>query len=92
MSEILIVGTGAMACLFAARLASHVKVTLLGTWTEGLQALERNGVRLIESDGTEGVFPVEATSDPAECSICTGTRQVLADIASGRSACDLPGG
>ena len=51
--RILIVGTGAMACFFAARLAPHVDVTLLGTWEAGIKALQEHGVRLVEKDGSE---------------------------------------
>jgi len=68
MSEpLLIVGTGALACLFAARLAAvGTKVTLLGTWPEGLEALRTHGVR-VKDDGEERAYPVQATADPAEC-------------------------
>ncbi|NIS82545.1 MAG: 2-dehydropantoate 2-reductase [Anaerolineales bacterium] len=65
--KVLIVGTGALACLFAARLASHTHVTLLGSWPEGLAALRRDGVRLVDADGSEKTFPVRATNDPADC-------------------------
>ncbi len=64
---ILIAGTGALACYFAARLAPHVEVTLLGTWEQGLAALNENGVRLTTADGEECVFTVRATNDPADC-------------------------
>jgi 2-dehydropantoate 2-reductase len=64
---VLIVGTGAMACLFAARLAAAgVQVTMLGTWVEGLEALRLHGVRLVEADGQDRVLPVRAGSEPAE--------------------------
>lgn len=66
-SDIVIAGTGAMACLFGARLAPFAKVVLLGTWPEGLDALRRNGIRLVEMDGTEKAYPVTATNDPAIC-------------------------
>jgi len=47
VSEILIVGTGAMALLFGGRLAaSGVKVTLLGTWKEGIRAIREKGIRI----------------------------------------------
>ena len=40
MNNILIVGTGALATLFAARLAqAGHPITMLGTWKEGLEAL-----------------------------------------------------
>ena len=65
--SLLIAGTGAMACLFAARLAeSGVRVTLLGSWPEGLVALQTHGVRLKGADGSEQAFPVDATADPAD--------------------------
>lgn len=64
LQEALIVGTGAMATLFAARLASAgVSVTLLGSWREGLAALRTRGAQL---EGG-GVFPVHVADDPAEC-------------------------
>ena len=66
--SLLIIGTGALACLFAARLAdAGVRVTLLGTWPEGLKALRQHGVRLVEADGRERAFPVRAIADPAGC-------------------------
>lgn len=66
--DILIVGTGALATLFAARLtrAGH-GVTLLGTWQEGLNALNQGGARLVDISGNEQAFSVRATADPAEC-------------------------
>jgi 2-dehydropantoate 2-reductase len=73
--DILIVGTGALATLFAARLAlAGHGITLLGTWQGGLNALHQNGARLMEADGTEQRFPVRATNDPLEC---RGAKQAL---------------
>ena len=46
--NILIVGTGALATLFAAKLSSSgVDVTMLGSWDEGITALNKNGARLL---------------------------------------------
>src|SRR5688572_6440453 len=66
---VLILGTGALAILFAARLsAKGTPVTLLGTWKEGLAALQRDGARLLlEDKGGELVAPVHTTHDPAAC-------------------------
>jgi 2-dehydropantoate 2-reductase len=65
--HILIVGTGAMACLFAARLAAvGVKVTMLGSWQEGLTALAEHGVRLVELDGRETNYPVQVSCQADE--------------------------
>ncbi len=65
---ILIVGTGALASLFAARLArAGHSITMLGSWKAGLEALQKDGVRLLDSAGNEHRFLVQATSDPREC-------------------------
>jgi 2-dehydropantoate 2-reductase len=53
MDELLIVGTGAMASLFASRLSGIAGVKLLGTWQEGLDAIEAEGIRVLELDGSE---------------------------------------
>jgi 2-dehydropantoate 2-reductase len=67
--SILIVGTGAMACLFASRLsAAGVRVTMLGTWSEGLRALRSGGVRVVDGAGGEEAFAVEVASSPSDCS------------------------
>lgn len=62
-----IVGTGALACLFAARLAPHTAITMLGTWQEGLEAIRKSGVRLTSPDGPAEPVQVHVTSDPLEC-------------------------
>ena len=62
---ILIVGTGAMGCLFAARLAAiGQSVCMLGSWPTGLQALQNGGVRIVGADGQEQVYPVQVIEDP----------------------------
>lgn len=68
MNNTLIAGTGALATLFAARLvqAGH-RVTMLGTWKAGLEALSAQGARLADANGNEHRFDVKATSDPREC-------------------------
>lgn len=66
--SLLIVGVGALASLFGARLAAAgFHVTMLGSWPEGLAALREQGVRLVEADGSEQAHPVRAVADPAEC-------------------------
>jgi 2-dehydropantoate 2-reductase len=65
---ILVVGTGAMASLFAARFAANgLKVRMLGTWVESITALNMYGVRFIDENGQEYLYPVEATDDPEKC-------------------------
>jgi 2-dehydropantoate 2-reductase len=65
--NILIVGTGALATLFAARLAqAGNQITMLGTWKAGLDALCEYGARLVDAEGKEHRFEVHATSEPRE--------------------------
>lgn len=59
--RLLILGTGAMACWFGARLAPQVEVTLAGRWPEGLAALRRDGV-VLEQDGRRARHVVRVAS------------------------------
>jgi 2-dehydropantoate 2-reductase len=63
-SELLIVGSGAIATLFAARLSAvGVKITMLGSWQAGLAALRKNGVRLDDLESQT----VQVTDNPVDC-------------------------
>jgi len=65
--ELLIVGTGALGSLFAARLAqAGHHVTMLGTWREGLDAIRNNGLRFIDPDGNEQTFKIQVTDTPQQ--------------------------
>jgi 2-dehydropantoate 2-reductase len=63
--SILLVGTGALATLFAARLseAGHA-VSMLGTWKDGLHALQKDGARMMDANGNEKSYQVHATDNP----------------------------
>jgi len=62
--SILVVGTGAMACLFAARLsAASIPVFVLGTWEEGLDALRQNGAILSDENNREQAYPVQVVQE-----------------------------
>jgi len=62
--DLLIVGSGALATLFAARLsAAGVNVTMLASWQAGLAALRNSGARLDGGDSQT----VQATDNPADC-------------------------
>jgi len=93
LSEILIVGTGALACLFAAHLsAAGVQVGMLGSWREALEALRGNGVCLVDEDGKEDCFPVQVYD--AEASQLPPTKLALVLVKSwqtGRAAQQLTG-
>ena len=65
-TSILILGTGALASLFAARLArAGVSVTMLGSWPEAIAAIRRDGVCLVEDD-REDCHPVRVATDPED--------------------------
>lgn len=75
MNNILIVGTGALATLFAARLAqAGYRITMLGAWKAGVNALRQDGARLMDADGIEHQFEVQVVDDPRACS---GIKQAL---------------
>lgn len=81
---VLLVGTGAMASLFAALLSGKgLKVRMLGTWTENIKALNDNGVRFVDQEGEEAIFPVEATNDPLKCA---GSRLAIVLVKSYQTA------
>ena len=68
MKNILIVGTGALATLFAARLSqAGNQVAMLGTWKAGLDALRKDGAQVVDADGIEHQFEVQATDNPRDC-------------------------
>jgi 2-dehydropantoate 2-reductase len=95
---LLIVGTGALACLFAARLAgSGVPVAMLGTWPEGLDALRRYGVRLVDVQGQERAYAVQALASPGECASARYALVLVKSWGTDRAArylaeCLAPGG
>ena len=87
---VLIVGTGALASFFAARLAAAgSSVTMLGTWTEGLAALQARGVSLVDADGVEHCFPVRATADPAACRPASHALVLIKSWQTSRAAAQL---
>jgi len=52
-------GTGALSCLFAARLSGVAQVTVIGTWAEAIGAIRKRGILLDNSVESRAV-PVEA--------------------------------
>jgi len=77
---ILVVGTGAMATLFAARLglAGHA-VTMLGSWPEALAALRADGARIVDEHGHERRVKVAVSDAPRDC---RGARNALVLVKS----------
>ena len=67
-TRILIRGTGALATLFAWRLANAgYDVTMLGSWQLGLSALRDRGARLVDAHGNERALSVRVAEHPDEC-------------------------
>ena len=65
---VLILGSGALATLFAARLTrSGTPVSMLAGWPEGRRALALTGATLVEADGSEHSWPVGISDDPRDC-------------------------
>ncbi len=83
-SPLLIVGTGALATLFAVRLsAAGEAVVMLGTWPEGVDALRRHGARLASVNGKTQAYPVRVVTHPAEVG---GVRHALVLVKSWQTA------
>ena len=51
MMRVAVLGTGALGCVFAARLAASAEVWVLGTWGDAVAAIGTRGVRIHENDG-----------------------------------------
>jgi 2-dehydropantoate 2-reductase len=67
MSSVLVVGGGAMGCLFAAELAeAGNKVTVLDSAAPVVAAIGERGVQLVRDGKTMAVPSVTAVTDPAE--------------------------
>jgi 2-dehydropantoate 2-reductase len=55
MMQVTVFGMGAMACLFAARLAKAASVTLIDTWQEAGDVIREQGILLEESGETQSI-------------------------------------
>jgi len=89
-ASVLIIGTGALATLFACRLSgARYPVTMLGTWQPGLDALRQHGARMVDAFGVEQTFPVRVVRGPGEA---RGAKQAIVLVKSwqtGRAARQL---
>ena len=59
--QISIIGTGAMATLFAARLTDVADVAMIGSWAEAIEAIRQNGITI---DGDSCCHNVHTAYDP----------------------------
>lgn len=65
--RVAVLGAGAMGCLFGGELAEHgLEVTLIDVWQKHVDAINRNGLRVVGHRGDRRVA-VSATTDPASC-------------------------
>lgn len=62
--RVVIIGTGALASLFGARLSRVAEVVLLGSWKAQLAALAAGPLQVREADGTFSSFQVRGMRDP----------------------------
>ncbi|MCU0508939.1 MAG: 2-dehydropantoate 2-reductase [Anaerolineae bacterium] len=64
--RVAVIGTGALACIYAARLAAHAEVCMFGSWPEGVAAIQANGIHVVEPDGRLWRAQVPVYGDPSE--------------------------
>ncbi len=64
--RIAVIGTGALGCIYAARLAAHADVCMLGTWAEGVEAIRTGGINVVEPDGRIWCAQVPVYGNPQE--------------------------
>ena len=51
--KIVIIGAGAMGCLYGAYLSEKNEVTMLDVYETQVDAINKNGITIVEPDGTE---------------------------------------
>lgn len=84
--RIVILGTGALGCVFAARLAAVAEVWMLGAWAEGVAAVQRRGIVIHEPDGGLTQAQVMAGSDPAAAAPADCVLVLVKSYQTGRAA------
>ena len=75
--KISIVGAGAMGCLYACMLASQHEVTLYDVVAETVAHISRDGIRLLDCDGSEKTvrIPIRRSGEGSADFICQGYRK-----------------
>src|SRR4030042_3731164 len=90
--DVLVAGTGGMACLFAGKLtASGNDVTMFGTWREGMAALRQFGVRMLDLYGNTQSYPVKVLDGAARNGIFTHALVLVKSWQTERVANQLKG-
>ena len=55
--KIIVIGAGAMGCLYGAYLSRHNDVTMLDVYEPQVESINQNGITVVETDGSEQHFP-----------------------------------
>lgn len=71
--KIIVIGAGAMGCLYGAYLSRHNDVTMLDVYEPQVESINQNGVTVLEEDGTEQHFS-------GVCAMKSGTCSEVADL------------
>lgn len=58
--KVAIIGTGSLACIFAARLCRVADVTMTGSWQMQVDAINRSGLTVMELDGSTSTATIDA--------------------------------
>lgn len=95
--NVAVFGTGALGCWVAARLAaSGNAVTVVGTWTEGLEAIRRDGIRVTEPgrrfEARPAVARLGAPLVPADYALILVKAHQTAALAGAAAAAVSPDG
>ncbi len=93
--RIAVLGTGALGCIYAARLAAHADVCMLGSWADGVSAIRAGGIN-VRRTGWPAVACAGARlhgpRGSRRCRCGASARQKLSDPArrqSGPATCSL---
>lgn len=84
--RIAVLGTGALGCVFAAKLARCAEVWVLGAWTAAIDAIRRDGIRIHDRDGSVWQARVHATSDPVAVPVCDVALLLVKSYQTARAA------
>ena len=71
--KIVIIGAGAMGCLYGAYLSEKNEVTMLDVYEPQVESINTNGITIVEPDGTERQYK-------KVCAMKSGTCESVADL------------
>ena len=77
--QISIIGTGAMATLFAARLADVADVSMIGSWADALETIKQHGIIIDGDSCCHQVHTAYHPDDAPAADLGVGVDQSLQD-------------